>query len=111
MNDAATRQGAEVKGYIHAKWRKPTHTEEVERLGRMLDPALRARVDAVGMDDQELLHVPDDAVLMRLAELEREAERELTRALNGARVVRRKRTDERADPAKSLWRHRRVRRG
>lgn len=64
MDDAAKRQGAAVKGYVRAKWRGPAHTE-VERLGRMLDPALRARIDAIGMDDQELLHVPDDAVLAR----------------------------------------------
>jgi len=111
MSDEAKRQGAAVKGYVRAKWRGPAHTEEVERLGQMLDPALRARVDAIGMDDQELLHVPDDAVHTRLEELEHEDEQELARALDGARAIRRKRIDERADTGKSLWRHRRMRRG
>ena len=62
MNDEAKRRGAAVKGYVGAKWRGPARSEEVEHLGRTLDPALRARVDAIGMDDQELLHVAEDAI-------------------------------------------------
>ena len=111
MDHESKRQGAAVKGYVRAKWRAPVHTQEVERLGRTLDPALRARVDAIGMDDQELLHVPDDAVLTRLQELEHEGEQELTRALNGARVIGRKGVDERADTGTSFWRHRRMHQG
>jgi hypothetical protein len=111
MSDEAERQGAAVKGYVRAKWRGAAHAEAVERLGRTLDPGLRARIDAIGMDDQELLHVPDNAVLTRLAELEHEGERELARALNGARVIRRKRIDERADSGKFFRRHHRMRRG
>ena len=89
MEDAAKRRR---RGQALRPRQMARACPDVERLGRTLDPALRARVDAIGMDDQELLHVPDDAVLMRLQELEREGERELARAVNGARVIRRKRT-------------------
>lgn len=89
-DDAAKRQGALIKQYVRAKWRGLANTDEVKLIGQRLDPKVRDRIDAIGMDDQELLQVPDDAVLARLEELERKGEHELAQALNGARVIGRK---------------------
>lgn len=110
-DDAGKSQGDLIKRYVRAKWRGQAGTSEVDRLGQMLDPAVRARVDAIGMDDEELLQVPDQAVLARLEQLERDAEQELVRALNGVRVIRRTKVDERADVPGPFRRDGRMRRG
>lgn len=63
--------GQAVKDYVTAKWRHPHNEQDIVAAGRRLDPAIRDRVDALGVDDARLLRVPDDQVLDTLRALER----------------------------------------
>ena len=68
--------GLAIQDYIRAKWGRAGATLSADELGRKLDPALRERIDRLGVDDEKLLGVKPEDVLSRIEELERDALRE-----------------------------------
>jgi hypothetical protein len=65
--------GRQIQAYVKAKAER---SALLPQTAACLDQSLRARVDRLGVDDAELLRVPAEAVVARIAELEAEAERE-----------------------------------
>jgi hypothetical protein len=68
--------GPMIQDYVRAKWGRGDMTVTADELGRKLDPALRERVDLLGVDDEKLLGVRPEEVIRRIESLEREALRE-----------------------------------
>jgi hypothetical protein len=68
--------GALVQAYAGAKWGERSDKAEAARLGALLDPDLRDRIDTLGGDCERLLRIPDTEVMRRLGALEEEAHRE-----------------------------------
>ena len=62
--------GSRIQDYVRAKWRR---SDSIARLADLIDPALRARIDLLGIDDQRLLTAHSDKVLSLIEELERQA--------------------------------------
>ena len=71
-----TNSGLMIQDYIRAKWGRAGIVLSAEELGRKLDPALRERIDLLGVDDEKLLGVKPEDVFNRIEELERDALRE-----------------------------------
>ena len=71
-----TESGLLIQDYIRAKWGRTGVTLSADELGRAFDPALRERIDRLGVDDEKLLGVKPEDVLRRIEELERDALRE-----------------------------------
>ena len=65
--------GPIIQDYVRAKWGRGDKTSTADELGRKLDPALRERVDLLGVDDEKLLAVQPQDVIARIEALEREA--------------------------------------
>lgn len=74
MDGAAFPLGRAIKRYVAAKWRGPGNDSEIALAARSLAPAIRDRIDALGLDDHVLLAVPDDGVLETIARLEAETD-------------------------------------
>jgi hypothetical protein len=68
--------GPIIQDYVRAKWGRGDKTQTADELGRKLDPALRERIDLLGVDDEKLLGVQPHEVISRIEALEREALRE-----------------------------------
>jgi hypothetical protein len=68
--------GPMIQDYVRARWRRGGVTLSADELGRKLDPALRERIDLLGIDDEKLLGVKPEEVMSRLERLERDALRE-----------------------------------
>jgi hypothetical protein len=68
--------GPIIQDYVRAKWGRGDKTLTAEELGRKLDPALRERIDLLGVDDEKLLNVKPEDVIGRIEALERDALRE-----------------------------------
>ena len=68
--------GPIIQDYVRAKWGRGDNTLTADELGRKLDPALRERVDLLGVDDEKLLGVQPQEVISRIEALERDALRE-----------------------------------
>jgi hypothetical protein len=68
--------GPLIQDYVRAKWGRGGLTLSADELGRKLDPALRERVDLLGVDDEKLLGVKPEDVIRRIEALERDALRE-----------------------------------
>ena len=68
--------GPIIQDYVRAKWGRGDMTLTADELGRRLDPALRERVDLLGVDDEKLLAVQPHDVIGRIEALERDALRE-----------------------------------
>jgi hypothetical protein len=68
--------GLMIQDYVRAKWGRAGITLSAEELGRQLDPALRKRIDLLGVDDEKLLAVKPEDVFRRMEELEHDALRE-----------------------------------
>ena len=68
--------GPIIQDYVRAKWGRGDMSLTADELGRKLDPALRERVDLLGVDDEKLLAVQPQDVIGRIEALERDALRE-----------------------------------
>ena len=68
--------GPIIQDYVRAKWGRGDKASTADELGRKLDPALRERVDLLGVDDEKLLAVQPRDVISRIEALERDALRE-----------------------------------
>jgi hypothetical protein len=68
--------GPLIQDYVRAKWGRGDKTVTADELGRKLDPALRERIDLLGVDDEKLLAVQPQEVISRIEALERDALRE-----------------------------------
>jgi hypothetical protein len=68
--------GPIIQDYVRAKWGRGDKTLTADELGRKLDPALRERIDLLGVDDEKLLGVQPHDVISRIEALERDALRE-----------------------------------
>jgi hypothetical protein len=68
--------GPIIQDYVRAKWGRGDKTLTADELGRKLDPALRERIDLLGVDDEKLLAVQPQDVISRIEALERDALRE-----------------------------------
>jgi hypothetical protein len=68
--------GPIIQDYVRAKWGRGDKATTAEDLGSKLDPALRERVDLLGVDDEKLLAVQPHEVNGRIEALERDALRE-----------------------------------
>ena len=68
--------GPIIQDYVRAKWGRGDTTLTADELGCKLDPALRERVDLLGVDDEKLLGVQPHDVISRIEALERDALRE-----------------------------------
>jgi hypothetical protein len=55
-----------IKAYIAAKWRRPDNHAEIEDAASHLPEALRERIDDLGLEDAQLLRVPDENILTAL---------------------------------------------
>ena len=73
MTTFQRESGLVIQDYIRAKWGRAGAALSADELGRALDPALRKRIDLLGVDDEKLLGVRPEEVLRRIEELEREA--------------------------------------
>ena len=71
-----TEPGHLIQDYMRAKWGRGDREASADELGRRLDPALRERIDLLGVDDEKLLGIGPHDVLRRIQELERDALRE-----------------------------------
>jgi hypothetical protein len=67
---------AVVQAYARAKSSDSFDKAEAERLGALLDPKLRDRIDALGSDCERLVKIPEADVMRRFEALELEAHRE-----------------------------------
>jgi hypothetical protein len=68
--------GPMIQDYVRAKWGRGDMTVTADELGRKLDPALRERIDLLGVDDEKPLGLRPEEVIRRIESLEREALRE-----------------------------------
>ena len=68
--------GPIIQDSVRAKWGRGNMTLTADELGRKLDPALRERIDLLGVDDEKLLAVKPQDVIGRIEALERDALRE-----------------------------------
>ena len=68
--------GLMIQDYVRAKWGRGGLNLSSDELGRKLDPAMRDRVDLLGIDDEKLLGVAPEDVVSRIEKLERDALRE-----------------------------------
>jgi len=76
MQKNGTDFGPIIQDYVRAKWGRGGSALSADELGRKLDPALRERIDLLGVDDEKLLAVQPQDVIGRIEALEREALRE-----------------------------------
>lgn len=82
------RIGRSIQEYARSKQGGGAGTEGAPFGGAGIDPALRDRVDMLGIDCERLLEVPPERALGQLEALEREAEREDAQAKRLADRVR-----------------------
>ena len=68
--------GALVQAYARAIWGDSVDKAEADRLGTLLGPNLRDRIDVLGFDCERLVKVAETDVMRRLDALENEANRE-----------------------------------
>jgi hypothetical protein len=71
-----TEPGLLIQDYIRAKLGRGEKDVSADELGRRLDPALRERIDLLGVDDEKLLVIGPHDVVRRIQELECDALRE-----------------------------------
>jgi hypothetical protein len=65
--------GEFVQEYVRCKWERAVSPERVQETGNELDPALRSRIDVLGLDSMQLLNIAPALVMPKLEELEHHA--------------------------------------